>query len=830
MFERRLKIFLLVLGLAVGGLLVRAAQLQIVQRDYWKREASDELKKVRYLETDRGAIVDRKGRELAADRPCVDACVDYRAIIYPADPKWLLDVAGERLRTRMGDAWTHTSKKQREKLEEAEAPKVQKDIDAMWERLAELSGKPIEEIATTRQDILQRVELRKRFAWHHAYMSAVKKGGGAPDESSVEKWLEPGEDDAAPIDNFKINVAEETAPHVILHAISLDIQNELGRHSERYPGLFLRPGLHRYYPFEDSACHVLGHMGKVNHEDMEKDPDQSDPRRKYLPNDDIGRGGLEWLCEPALRGTLGRVTSIYGEESSQSTEQPIPGQTVHTTIDIDLQQEIEEFFAKPKLHDPGGRPDPQTGEYPEIAGPAVLHGAAVLLDVKTNQVLALVSSPTYDLNRFDEDYQKLHDDLFNEPLRDRATESQLEPGSTMKPLVGLSAITSGILGVNEGIECTGYLILPWGKNPHRQFTRIGRCWVASMFETQLRNAGMSPAHHPVPWASPHKGHDGNPDGFLTYSDALERSCNVFFETVADRMGMDRLSDWMSRFGIGRRTGIGIEEYKGRLPRDASVHFGDRRITGFLSGIGQGYVAATPIQMANIAATIARGGIWMRPHLIAPDPATGQMPRVRAGAMEGPDVVDLHLDPKAVAACHLGMINVVNSLGGTGRMAHMNNLLVAGKTGTAQAAPFKVLERDDNGKPMLDADGNRQYKTFQPCTTDNPDNVGCELAWYRGTGTKDNYKLDHAWMIGFAPANNPKIAFAVLVEYGGSGGGAAADVVKASLDACIAHKYLNSQENPTPKEEEQPTTQPQAPPPATAPAGTELMTDTTTQRN
>ena len=207
--------------------------------------------------------MDRKGRELAAERPCVDACVDYRAIIYPADPKWLREIAGERLRARMGDAWTHTPKKQREKLRDAEAPLVQKDIDAMWDKLAELSDRSREEIETTRQDILQRVELRKKFAWYHAYERAVKNGGGEADESKFEKWLTGEGDDGAPIDNFKINVAEETAVHVILHAINLDVQNELGRHSERYPGLDLRPGLHRYYPYEDTACHVLGHLGKV---------------------------------------------------------------------------------------------------------------------------------------------------------------------------------------------------------------------------------------------------------------------------------------------------------------------------------------------------------------------------------------------------------------------------------------------------------------------------------------------------------------------------------------------------------------------------------------
>jgi penicillin-binding protein 2 len=694
---------------------------------------------------------------------------------------------------------------------------VQKDINAMWDKLAELSDKQREDIEGTRQDILQRVELRKRFAWHHAYASAVKKGGGTPDESTIEKWLEPGSDDEAPIDNFKINVAEETAAHVILHAISLDVQNELGRHSERYPGLTLRPGLHRYYAYEDVACHILGHLGKVNRKDLDNDADLGDPRRRYLPNDDIGRGGLEWLCEPALRGTLGQMTSVYGEENSQSTDQPIPGQTVHTTIDIDLQQDIQSFFASATLHDPHRKDE--HGKPLVIEDHAVLHGAAVLLDVQTNQVLAMVSYPTYDLNHFDDLYAQMQANVINEPLRDRATESQLEPGSTVKPLVGLSAITAGIMKVNEGIECTGYLILPVGGKPHL-FSRMGRCWVASGFAQELKNAGMTPAHHPIPF--PHHGHDGNPDGFLTYSDALERSCNVYFETVADRMGMDRLTDWMGRFGLGRRTGIGIEEYKGRVPGGAGEDFGNPRATCFFGGIGQGYVAATPIQMANVAATIARGGIWMRPHLIAIDPATGKYPPVRAGTMDGPDVVDLHLDPQAVAGCKLGMINVVDGPAGTGTMAHMDNMLIAGKTGTAQAAPFKVLQKDDNGKPKIDAEGKHVYTTFEPSTPEHPNT---ELPWYRCTLTKDGYKLDHAWMIGFAPADHPRVAIAVLVEYGGSGGGAAADVVRFSLDACIAHGYLQPQTNVPKPPEEQP--QPQAA--ATPAPGSELLTDLPGQR-
>jgi penicillin-binding protein 2 len=790
MFERRLKIFLCLLAAMVGVLLLRAAQLQMVQREYWRHEAADTLRKVHFLETDRGAIKDCHGVDLAVDRPCVDACVDFRAITYPPDDKWLGEVATRRLISRLGDApWDHTPRAQRAKLREKEIIEVRKDIDAMWDKFAALSGKPIEEIEQVRQAVLQRVQMRKRFVWHRNYMRALNKGDGQAadrDDPKWEKWLSGQSDDGPEIDKFSVTVAEETAPHVILHAIPLDVQNELGRHIDRYPGLVLRPGLRRYYPYDDVACHVIGHLVKVTARDMATDRHVKDAQRKYLPNDDIGRDGLESLCEPGLRGILGRTVTVFGDENAGSTELPTPGKDVYTSIDIELQQEIQTFFASATLH------KLEYGKLVVSERKAVLHGAAVLLDVKTDRVLALVSYPTYDLNHFDEEYQELHDDQINDRLRDRATESQLEPGSTVKPLVGLSAITQGTMKVNQGIECTGYLVLPWAHGPHT-YTRMGRCWVASMYDDLLHGAV---AHHPIP--VPHQGHDGNPDGYLTYSDALERSCNVYFETVADRMGIKALTMWMDRFGLGRKTGIGIEEYKGYIPGNGKGTFDeDRRATCFFGGIGQGYIAATPIQMANVAACIARDGIWMRPKLLIPDPATHKLPELRAGAMEGPDSVDLHLDPEALKACKLGMLNVVNGPAGTGKTARMDTLLVAGKTGTAQASPFKVLLLDPKGEPQRDAGGKKLYRHFEPSTPEHPNP---DVPWYRGAGQNDA-KLDHAWMIGFAPADDPKIAFAALVEYGGSGGGAAADVVRASLESCIAHGYLKARK-PAPDAQQQ----------------------------
>ena len=186
------------------------------------------------------------------------------------------------------------------------------------------------------------------------------------------------------------------------------------------------------------------------------------------------------------------------------------------------------------------------------------------------------------------------------------------------------------------------------------------------------------------------------------------------------------------------------------------------------------------------------------------------------------MVDLHLNPDALAACRLGMLNVVNGPAGTGKMAHMKDLLLAGKTGTAQAAPFKVLLFDSKHEPRRDPNGKRLYQAFEPSTPDHPN---AELPWYRGTGTAGNYTLDHAWMIGFAPADDPKVAFAVLVEYGGSGGGAAADVVKTAMESCIAHGYLQPQVNPPAAPDEEPPPQASASPVphAALPPGTELMT-------
>ncbi len=772
MFERRLKIFLLLLGAMVAGLLARGAQVQIVQREYWRQQAMEAMKRAHFVETSRGRILDFMGRPLAEDQPCIDACVEYRAIQNPPDEEWVKLTALRRLHARIDGAYVNAGKTQRKQMLHDELDRVRVDVKQMWETLARISSKSPEEIDAARDAITRRVEMRRRYVWYHNFQRAAARQAASHEEVAAwKRWVIEGGTNMPDVDKFQITVAEQLEPHVVLPAVSNETQNELGKDIDRYPGLVLRPGTHRFYPYHDVACHLLGQLAKVDRQDLDKDEkNEKDELRQYLPNDQIGRSGVESLCEPALRGTRGRYEKVMGDERIVSSQEPVVGQDVRLTIDVELQQQVQAAFESAILRVPH-----------KPTETAVLHGAAVLIDVKTDEVRALVSYPTYDNNEFEEQYAKLHDDDLNQPLMNRATMSQLEPGSTVKPMVGLAAIASGVLGIDEGIECTGFLIIG-GKT-----YRTGRCWVASRYEGQI----PSVAHHPIP--IPHQGHDGNADGFLTFSDALERSCNIFFENCGERLGVYPLSEWFYRFGLGRPTGIGIAEARGLLPTYRPLPASVRHRFGWFAAIGQGHVAATPIQMANVAATIARDGIWMRPTLLAPLSAeSSARPATRPGALpDSSDRVDLHLPPEAMKAAHDGMFRVVNSAAGTGTglvngETRLEAVKVAGKTGTAQASRLRVRKRDENtGRLVLDAHGKPTYTFLEPSTPDNPN---LKALWYRGAGNEGK-DLNHAWYIGFAPADHPQVAFAVMVEYGGSGGVAAASVAREALEGCLMRNYL-----------------------------------------
>jgi len=753
MFERRLKIFLLILMCLTAALLLRAAQVQVVSGAYWRAQAEEVMKRPQLVETVRGRLLDLRGREIATDAACVDAAVDFRAVLNPPNEKWVTDRAVARLRQRLGDTYGKTPRETRATMLKSEAEGVRADIGMMWATLGKVGRMSAEDVEELRTGIVRRVEMRKRTVWWRKFSNAVESQSDREPPPAWQRWLLGETTDVPQVDDYSGTIIEEElTSHVVLPAIDNATANYLGKNVDRFPGLVLRPGQHRVYPYQDAGCHFIGHVGLINAIERKNDPFRKEELRQYLPNDLIGRGGLEGLAEPLLRGTRGRVDRVVGESTSTVVNriEPRAGQDVRATVDIELQRDIGTLFKVVKIKNPD-----DTTELTEM------HGAAVVIDVPTGQVRALVSYPTFDLNLLDDNYAKLAGDPFNNALLNRATMAALEPGSTVKAMVALGALTQGVMQPDDTIECTGYLVLNG-----RKYDR-GKCWTMRMF-----NIG----HHQT-------SGDPHPTGFLNVTDGLERSCNIVFETLADRLGMDALSGWYDRFGLGRRTGIGIPEVTGSLPNAFKGPTYLRRWTTWLAGIGQGQVSATPLQMANVAATIARGGVWVRPKLIDDD----RLSRTSTGS---PDRVDLGLSSDAVRRVQQGMWNVVNKPYGTGHAIYRTDVDVSGKTGSAQAAKFSVEVRDESGNVLRDATGRRVFRTLEPGTRQNPNP---QAPWYRGFGAEGK-DLAHAWFIGYAPAQNPQIAFAVLVEYGGTGGIAGASVVNGLLESCMEHGYLTRSHN------------------------------------
>ncbi len=419
----------------------------------------------------------------------------------------------------------------------------------------------------------------------------------------------------------------------------------------------------------------------------------------------------------------------------------------------------------------------------------------MVIDVETGDVKALVSYPDYDLNGWDKLYPSLvQDNLRCAPLRNRATQSMFEPGSTVKPVVGAGAITQGLLGVNEGIECTGYL-----KTDGRTYKGFGKCWTVAV---ALKN-GLRVDHHTFP--SPHQGHDGNSDGFLTYSRCgTEQSCNNFFETVAYRLKLDGLSYWM-------RNSLVLA---GQRESDWRKSAGD--VAGFVYGPESSlcnlHVGHRPKRGGgNAAANVqrrrdhrARRGIWMRPNIVKPgyDIARYRPKNIPAGDSDWDDIpsrMDLHIAPAAIDAAFDGMKRAVNGPlrpPGTGTTAFCDLVTVAGKTGTAQASPFLVAKLDENNHPIPDADGKPIREPLNASTHENPDP---NHPWYRSTDDTGKM-LNHAWFIGFVPADHPKYAISVMVEYGGGGGGVVAGpIARKIVYALIAHQYLQPETRHSAKE-------------------------------
>jgi penicillin-binding protein 2 len=780
MFERRLRLFLLIVFVGGFVLALRAAQVQILERETWIAQANSNAEAFTYVAAKRGDLLDVKGRVVATDVPCFEAAVNFRVLDSLPESRWLREEAGRRARRLPG--WIDADEDGRLLLLAQEEQLIRNDLEEMWYLLAEVSGQSRQSIDAIRSEIVKDVIERKLVDYQsRQYNAALDEYNAAGPTPWYVRWIAGSRQPPDP-EAFKAKTIEDQrAYHTILPDITQEQYNTLALAQDRLPRigvgrgeavsvLRLRAAVRRNYPYGDVACQVIGHVGIVSSDDRKADPNKDDDRRAYSLNDRIGREGLESMAEPLLRGTRGLKVNDRRGVALRSQE-PEVGKSVRSSIDIHLQMAIQNAFRQV---------DFVSSENPQENGHAIpdtlsMTGAAVVIDVKTGQVRALVSVPTFDLNRFDELYESMASDHLNRPMMNRALLDDIEPGSIVKPIIGLAAVTQKLIGVNDTIECTGYPIID-GRKMHRP-----RCWTMSMFNR---------SHHSVPSGDPH------PTGFLTLTDAIERSCNVYFVTKGHELRLDGISYWMKQFGLGRITGIGLYEARGLVPSMAHIPNENRQSAAWLASIGQDRVNATPIQVANLMATIARDGVWLRPRLLV-EPLP---PSTRPTNDDIPDRVDLKLDPAAVRAVQAGMINVVNKEGGTGKQVRRSDVLVAAKTGSATAAPLPRFHRDAKGNLVIDPQTGRAR--FDPIPYGSRDRPNPEVPWYRLSGIDEETgkpKGTHSWVAGFAPADNPTIAFAAYVEYGGSGGTGAASVVRKLLDACIAEGYVPAkrQNLPTP---------------------------------
>lgn len=449
------------------------------------------------------------------------------------------------------------------------------------------------------------------------------------------------------------------------------------------PGVTTEVGLSRYYPQGPDFVHVLGYVGPVSDYDLAK-LENPDPLLQ-IPRFQIGKLGVEAKLEDDLRGRAGTLrveVSASGRVMRElGRKEGDPGATVQLTIDRKLQNYV-------------------------LARLGSESAAAVVIDTQKGDILAISSAPSFDANLFvrgisGADYRKLTEND-RRPLADKSVQGAYPPGSTFKIVTSLAALEAGVIGLDETVYCSGFINVG-----NRRF----HCW---------KRAGHGSVH-------------------LTKS--LEESCDVYYYELAQRVGIDRIAEMARRFGIGTGFDLPMSAVTEGLAPDKDwkqKKYGKSWLVGdtLNSGIGQGYVLASPLQLAVMTARLASGRA-VTPRLIQ-----------AVGGTEVPVEVapELGINPAYLAAVRKGLFDVSNSKRGTAFSSRVvdDTMLIAGKTGTSQVRNITAAER---ARGVISND---------------------DLPWNR---------RDHALFVCFGPYDAPRIAVAVVVEHGGGGSTAAAPIAR-----------------------------------------------------
>jgi penicillin-binding protein 2 len=464
-------------------------------------------------------------------------------------------------------------------------------------------------------------------------------------------------------------------------------------HQLELPGVNLRVRPRRNYADGPVAAHVLGYLGEIGPKQLKVLKEQG-----YGSGDEIGQYGLEKRWEGFLKGqsggqqvevdALGRRVRVLHEVVD------VPGYTVHLTLDRQLQQTAFEALKGKE-------------------------GTVVALDVHNGAILAMVSTPAFDPNLFargikSEEWRSLTKDRLR-PLNNRAIQGQYPPGSTFKVVMAIAGLEEGVIDPDARISDPGFF--PFGNRSFRDWKKGGH-------------------------------------GSVDLHKAIVESCDVYFYQLGTRLGIDKIAKHSRAFGLGEKTGAFLDDEKDGLVPDTAwkkKRFRQPWYPGETPSvaIGQGYLTVTPLQLANMMAAVANGGILYRPRIV------NKVESVDGTTLReyGPEKIrTINLKPATLQRVRAALADVVTGKGGTGGAARSSIVSVAGKTGTAQVVEMKAA--------------------------------------YLKSEQLSYFNRDHTWFVAYAPVENPQVAIVVLVEHGGHGGEAAAPIAKK-----VFEKYIEMKNQP-----------------------------------
>ena len=478
----------------------------------------------------------------------------------------------------------------------------------------------------------------------------------------------------------------------------------------RFPGFEIKARLFRSYPQGEVASHAIGYIGRINDADVKR-IDEAGLTTNYKGTDHIGKLGIEGAYEKELHGLTGteQVEIDAGGRAIRSLArtEPISGNNLMVTLDLDLQKIAEDAFQDYK-------------------------GALVAIDPRNGEVLALVSRPGFDPNLFVDGIDPQNWDALNnspdKPLNNRALRGQYPPGSTIKPFMALAALEFRKRSPEFTISDPGYFTLAGVNHRYRDWKKEGH-------------------------------------GMVNLHKSIVISCDTYYYGLANDLGIDAIHTFLTRFGFGAPTGIDID---GELPGLApSQEWKQRRFKQkwyagdtVSVGIGQGYMLSTPLQLAAATATLANNGVPVHPRLLkaVQDSKTQEM-RELEPSIEKDSVA---VKPENLALVRAAMVDVTKP-GGTASQAYAGAAYaVAAKTGTAQVVGMKQNEKYDEKRLKQEH-------------------------W------------DHALLIAFAPADDPRIALAILVENGKHGGSTAGPIAREVFDYYLTGKKPVRKDLPKPDE-------------------------------